>query len=254
MKRMKRILCLLCAAALLLAAASAECTLSASQEGRTLRVRWNGASGECTLTIYRNDWPIRVCSVDGAKGEAEIPLSETTGRYSVRLRTSNGCLTASAGEAPTKPTATPKPAAKPILVEPPTVAPKPTVVATPVSGESRGDLATQVVAQVNAERAKQGLSPLRVDAELTRAACVRAREIAQTFSHTRPDGTPWSTVSAAAYGENIARGQRSADKVMAAWLTSEGHRANILRAGYGSIGVCVFVKDGVLHWVQLFGK
>ena len=49
-------------------------------------------------------------------------------------------------------------------------------------------------------------------------------------------------------------GQRTADKVMAAWLTSQGHRENILRASYGSIGVCAFVENGVVHWVQLFGK
>ena len=41
---------------------------------------------------------------------------------------------------------------------------------------------------------------------------------------------------------------------MAAWMSSEGHRANILRASYGSIGVCCLQIDGVYYWVQLFGK
>ena len=118
----------------------------------------------------------------------------------------------------------------------------------------RDDLADQVVRLVNAARAKQGLSALRADAELTRAARVRAEEITRKFSHTRPDGTSWSTVSNSAFGENIAMGQRTADKVMAAWLTSSGHRANILRASYGSIGVCCHVSGGVTYWVQLFGK
>ena len=120
---------------------------------------------------------------------------------------------------------------------------------------SRDDLAGQVVSLVNAERARQGLGSLRVDAELTRAARVRAREIARTFSHTRPDGSDWSTVSAAAYGENIARGQNSAQKVMAAWMTSStGHRETILRPSYGSIGVCAIKAGGVMYWVQLFGR
>ena len=74
------------------------------------------------------------------------------------------------------------------------------------------------------------------------------------FSHTRPDGSSWRSISPAAYGENIARGQRTADKVMAAWMTSDGHRANILRAGYGSIGVACLKSGGVYHWVQLFGR
>ena len=117
----------------------------------------------------------------------------------------------------------------------------------------RTGLANEVVRQVNAERAKVGLKPLTVSAELSRAARVRGQEIIKKFSHTRPNGTSWRTVSAQAYGENIARGQRTADKVMAAWLTSQGHRANILRPGFGSIGVCCLVSGNVTYWVQLFG-
>ena len=118
----------------------------------------------------------------------------------------------------------------------------------------RTSLAAEVVRQVNLERARRGLGTLKVSAELSRAARVRANEITRKFSHTRPDGSAWRTVSSAAYGENIAMGQRTADKVMAAWMTSSGHRANILRASYGSIGVCAVVSGGVTYWVQLFGK
>ena len=118
----------------------------------------------------------------------------------------------------------------------------------------RVGLADEVARQVNMERARRGLGALRVSAELNRAARIRANEITRKFSHTRPDGTPWRTVSSAAYGENIAMGQRTADKVMAAWMTSSGHRANILRPSYGSIGVCAVVSGGVTYWVQLFGK
>ena len=114
--------------------------------------------------------------------------------------------------------------------------------------------AQSVVNQVNQERAARGLSALRVDPKLTAAAQIRAQEIVQKFSHTRPDGTKWSTVSFVAYGENIAKGQRTADKVMAAWMSSSGHRANILRASYGSIGVACVKSGNVYYWVQLFGK
>lgn len=114
--------------------------------------------------------------------------------------------------------------------------------------------AQSVVNQVNQERAARGLSALRVDPKLTAAAQIRAQEIVQKFSHTRPDGTKWSTVSSVAYGENIAKGQRTADKVMAAWMSSSGHRANILRASYGSIGVACVKSGNVYYWVQLFGK
>lgn len=114
--------------------------------------------------------------------------------------------------------------------------------------------AYRVVSEVNMERTSRGLGALRVDPELTRAAQLRAQEIARKFSHTRPDGTKWRTVSASAYGENIARGQKTVDKVMAAWMSSSGHRQNILREGFGSIGVSCYKSGNIYHWVQLFGK
>lgn len=124
----------------------------------------------------------------------------------------------------------------------------------PPKAEVRTSLADEVVRQVNLERARRGLGVLRVSVELSRAARIRANEITRRFSHTRPDGGAWRTVSSAAYGENIAMGQRTADKVMAAWMTSSGHRANILRPSYGSIGVCAVISGGVTYWAQLFGK
>ena len=125
--------------------------------------------------------------------------------------------------------------------------------AAPVTTDQSG-MAAQVVAQTNAERAKYGLKALAVDADLTAAAQIRAKEIAQSFSHTRPDGTSCFTVSSKAFGENIARGYTYVDKVMAAWMSSEGHRANILRASYGSIGVACLQVNGIYCWVQLFGR
>lgn len=115
-------------------------------------------------------------------------------------------------------------------------------------------MAYQVVQQVNMERARYGLDPVEMDATLNAAAAIRAEEIVRKFSHTRPDGSKWSTVSQKAYGENIARGQKTVDKVMAAWMTSEGHRKNILRASYGTIGVSCIKAGNIYYWVQLFGR
>lgn len=125
---------------------------------------------------------------------------------------------------------------------------------TQTGGQSMTSMAAQVISDVNAERMRYGLKPLTVDPQLMAAARVRAQEIARKFSHTRPDGTKWSTVSPAAKGENIARGHNSAYRVMAAWMSSSGHRANILRESFGSIGVCALKVNGVIHWVQLFGR
>lgn len=245
-----RILCTTLVIAMLAIPAYAD-SLLATREGNELKIAWE-AEGECTLTVYRNGWPVRVCSVNGSDGGARVAIDEDN--YSVRLRTPNGCMTATAdacAEPTIKPTAAPtvKPTTKP------TVEPTATPAANPTEAPSTSnDLASQVIAEVNAERAKYGLSALREDPELTRAACVRANEIVRSFSHKRPNGESWSSVSTAARGENIAKGHSTVARVMAAWMSSEGHRANILRESFGSIGVCAIDVGGVRYWVQLFGK
>lgn len=157
-----------------------------------------------------------------------------------------------------------------------TNAPKPTVIpevtkvpqktkvpaaSTPqaTSVPSNNTAVEQVVNLVNNERAKQGLEPLTLDTKLTKAAQVRANEIEVAFSHTRPNGSSFSTVlkehgvNFRGAGENIAWGQRSASEVMNAWMNSSGHRANILNSKYKSIGVGYYVNNsGRIYWTQLF--
>ena len=254
--------------------------VSGKIKGSAIEVTWQMAAGMGELTLSQNDWPIWVGNVNGASGSVTIPVDDPSGSYSLRLKTAEGCYAASvsgpkttdeptavATEKPTevvteKPTEAPTkepvkvPEVKPTAKPTPKPTTKPTAKPTqkPVSVVNRDDLATQVLNLVNEERASRGLGSLRMDGELTRAACVRAGEIAQSFSHTRPDGSSWSTVSASAYGENIAMGQQTAEKVIAAWMTSTSHRENILRQSYGSIGICAYKSNGVMYWVQLFGK
>lgn len=118
--------------------------------------------------------------------------------------------------------------------------------------------AQAVLAEVNAARAKNGLSALTLDANMNRAAAVRAAEMAQSFSHTRPNGSRGLTalneagVSYRTAGENIASGQQSAQAVVSAWMNSSGHRANILSASFGRMGVGRATIGGRTYWVQLF--
>ena len=126
------------------------------------------------------------------------------------------------------------------------------------NGTSQGDFASQVVALVNAERTKQGLSALTIDTKVQQAALVRAKESTQSFSHTRPNGSSFSTalteagVSYRTAGENIAYGQRTPQQVMNAWMNSSGHRANILNKDFTTIGVGYTVINGTAYWAQLF--
>ena len=118
--------------------------------------------------------------------------------------------------------------------------------------------AQAVLAEVNAARAQNGLSALTLDANMNRAAAVRAAEMAQSFSHTRPNGSRGLTalneagVSYRTAGENIASGQQSAQAVVSAWMNSSGHRANILSSSFGRMGVGQATIGRRTYWVQLF--
>lgn len=131
---------------------------------------------------------------------------------------------------------------------------------TPDSPETApSDQAAQVIDLVNAYRAQYGLSALSYDEAAAKAAQVRAFELTQLFSHTRPNGTRCFTAldeAGANYrgaGENIAMGQSTAQQVMNDWMNSEGHRANILNESFTRIGVGLYVDgNGRCYWAQEF--
>lgn len=119
--------------------------------------------------------------------------------------------------------------------------------------------AEQVVELVNQERTKAGLNAVTLDQNIASAALVRAKEIETSFSHTRPNGSKFSTalteqgVTFKGAGENIAWGQKSPEAVMQAWMNSEGHRANILNKNFTKIGVGYYQNaSGRNFWTQLF--
>lgn len=114
--------------------------------------------------------------------------------------------------------------------------------------------ADEVIRLVNEERKKAGLSELKKDDDLQRAADIRAKELIELFSHDRPDGSDYWTVlkevgiTGKASGENIAAFSATPESVMNAWMNSSGHRQNILWSNYRYIGVGY--ANG--YWVQLF--
>ena len=121
------------------------------------------------------------------------------------------------------------------------------------------DKSSDVLDLVNQERKAAGLKNVKINEDLNRVAELRAAEIAEKWSHTRPNGEEWKTafsdagVSASYRGENLAKGQYSADKVVEDWMDSDGHKANILNKKFTKMGVASVVIDGVTYWVHLFG-
>lgn len=153
---------------------------------------------------------------------------------------------------PTKTTTNPKPSDTP---RPPT------------SGGGTNAQERQVLDYTNQVRQQQGCGPLRLDSALVQAAGKHASDMVRRhyMDHTNPDGQdPGDRMAAAGYhgstwGENIAAGYDTAQKVVAAWMQSDGHRKNILNCKFTSIGVGYDsgrVKSdlGPGSWVQDFGR
>ncbi len=118
----------------------------------------------------------------------------------------------------------------------------------------------QVVALVNQERSKAGLQPLSINWEVARVARIKSEEMRDKnyFSHTSPlYGSPFDmlkkfAIPYRAAGENIAKGQKTAQAVMKSWMASEGHRKNILSPTFTQIGVGYCVGAGSTYWTQIF--
>lgn len=120
------------------------------------------------------------------------------------------------------------------------------------------NFAVEILNLVNAERARVGVAPLRLSQDLMECAAIRAEELTVNNSHTRPDGSDWSTAlrnKGRTWGENIAAGYTSAESVFYAWMNSDGHRANILNPDFRELGVGYAYREySPYHnfWVQNF--
>lgn len=116
----------------------------------------------------------------------------------------------------------------------------------------------EVIRLVNEIRVQNGLSRLTADWELSRVARYKSQDMKDNnyFSHTSPIyGSPFTMmknfgISYRSAAENIAKGQKTPQAVVNAWMNSSGHRANILNATYKKIGVG-YVPSGN-YWTQMF--
>ena len=114
--------------------------------------------------------------------------------------------------------------------------------------------AQDAFAKVNEIRVANGLSPLTWNGQIENAAKVRANEIVSSFSHTRPDGSSWYTADESVlYGENLAQYYDGADEVVAAWMNSPSHKANILKPEFKSGAIAAIEVDGEVYWAEEFG-
>lgn len=128
-------------------------------------------------------------------------------------------------------------------------------VSVEVTGNFCTGEAREIFELTNAERVKAGLAPLQWSDELASCAAVRAAECVTTFSHTRPNGTPYNTINPIMAAENLLRnGDHSSPQfIMDAWMASEGHRTNILYPTLGKVGIAILDCDMGRVAVQEYG-
>ncbi len=129
---------------------------------------------------------------------------------------------------------------------------------------ARTDLADGVIKLINQHRASLGLRTLAVSPALTRSAVWKARHMAtyRYMGHNDPAPPVARSVGerlaacgySSGWGENIAEGYPTAAAVVAGWLASPGHKANIENPSYVVTGAgAAIANGGITLWAQDFG-
>lgn len=107
---------------------------------------------------------------------------------------------------------------------------------------------------INQARMEHGLNSLTFDPAIYEVADIRLNEVSQVFSHTRPDGTPFFTVSSVVDGENLSRyGTGDAQSSFTGFMNSPAHKENILYPDFTRVACKMAVINGDVYWIQLFG-
>ncbi|MGW6916099.1 sigma-70 family RNA polymerase sigma factor [Kitasatospora sp. NPDC054939] len=160
------------------------------------------------------------------------------------------------------PSAAPSPTAEPTVSAAP--APTPTATPSPTPTPTRSappSLERQVVDLVNAERAKVGCGPLRIEPKLRAAAQKHAEDMAARnyFDHSSPEGVRADArLNAAGYrwsqwGENLDRGPTAAPVVFSRWMDGGIHQSNMLDCAFKDVGIGIANGPSGLLWTQDLG-
>jgi uncharacterized protein YkwD len=244
-------------------------TEASVESGKTvqLTVKIEGDAGENKVSWDSSDE--KIATVD----ESGLVTAKAVGTVTIRAKLNDKKTAISV----IKVTEPPKP-------EPPKPA-QPTVT-TGSGSTSTGDalnqnavlIENQILALVNAERAKVGKPALNSDTALQKGARTRSKEESTVpQDHNRADGRSWDTVIPeigfagwTSLGENIAYisgmtlitaedANKIANDFMYSpygWMNSEGHKKNILGTdyAYNLIGIGVNIIGNNFYAVQLFAQ
>ena len=140
--------------------------------------------------------------------------------------------------------------------QPPATQPPATQPPAPPPASTSSD----AIALTNQARANAGLAALSANGALNNAAAAHSADQAarNQMTHTGSNGSnAGDRIRAAGYspstwGENVAAGYSSASSVVAGWMASSGHRANILNPAFTQIGVAsATAANGTRYWTMV---
>ena len=146
----------------------------------------------------------------------------------------------------------------------PVASPAPTPATAVASGRD-GATVSRIFDLINAQRRHQGLPALVYNAQLDQMANIQAQNMAhfQKMAHVIPEATLPTMTDRARYvaypfgrlAENVALGFPDAETVVQGWMTSKGHRANILNSDVLETGIAIARSSaGGLYYCQVFGR
>lgn len=153
----------------------------------------------------------------------------------------------------TAPPATEPEITEPQVTEPTETEPAETEPAYNPSSYSVGSLEYAILDVMNSYRGAAGLSALTISKKLCGIAALRAREVQQLWSHTRPDGRNFTSVlgdygfgySTAA--ENLSYTiDSTAEAIVAKWMNTDSMN-NILNGSFTTAGIGVYSSDGMTY-------
>ena len=183
-------------------------------------------------------------------GLVSVVLCHPVAAQNVEPRPVARLVTSIAPASPLRPTSDySTPATKPVLT----------------SAAAANSIERRAFEKTNLARVKNGLSPLAWDADLYRMARIHSEKMARDgyFSHVTPDGMRLRDRARAVgilhfsvLGENIAYNQGYDDPgafAVEKWMSSPGHRANILSPEFRASAIGSFVSaDGSVFLTQVF--
>lgn len=119
------------------------------------------------------------------------------------------------------------------------------------NGQPRPDLEERMLEMVNAERRASGLRPVQPDPVMSELARAHSRDMLARgyFAHVNPEGRDLggrmqqARIGYLSAGENLALAP-SLDLAHTGLMRSPGHRANILRAQFGRLGIGIIDSRG----------